>query len=748
MTTKNTNRYSHVLASALVVALLGCNGLRDSKDEVGTDPARPVATALPEPVVGYNCFEPRDEEDVRAHSNYGYLIAKAKDDFDAARFKKMGMEVLGSFAANGAKYYHLHTEGEVTPILRDAKLTPGLIYIEPEVMHYMPVTPDAEFEQEAPDFVGVTAIDYDNADAYVADHRQYGVYVTHTVDAWKKHGFGPNRPVVADIDTGVRWQHDDLEGVVRHAFTWYKTGNNKGELDNLGPDTEPVDRLAEEPGYATGTDEASGHGTHTAGTIAAVGNNGKGVAGMCWNVDLVSYKGLSDAGSGGSWAIYGSLWHLAKWKKANYPHTIVANFSLGGAFANQFGIDMVELALENDILMVCSSGNDYAGISTFPGSYTGVVRVGATEYRDRRVNFSNRGKDLSVVAPGSAVWSLGRGSNASYSSLSGTSMAAPHVTGLVGYMLTFAPDLKPDQIKTYLEKNADLIGGAKGHTSEYGWGRINTLRTIDAVVADLKANTAPASDYVLSPIKIKAEYETGEPANGMSVYLYNCNAAGTITNYAASSLTGPSYHGIAADPDAGLEDGVAWFNMLKPGYYKAIGTLAVLDIGEGRDVGYPVSTEVFEVRRGVPVPEKVLRGFPVFDTLTIQTYPTSNTARQGGDTCIQVFNAIDGAPVITYDSGEYDTLRCALPKKPGTYWIRIYPYQTAYGEYALWLSTTGDQPSPAPGTFDDPGPDGVRGSQAFAQAAAQEIGINDRVVYGDMTAENGASGDWYKFVVE
>jgi hypothetical protein len=194
MTTKHTSKYSTALASALALALLACGGpgnVNGNGDGPTPAPDQPKAPpALAEPAVRYNFLELRTEKDVMASSNYGYLIAKAKEGFNAAGFEKMGLEVLSSFAANGSRYYYLHTDGEVMPILKNARLTPGLMYIEPEFMHYTTEILDAAFAANAADDPEdppplTNPITYTPGDLYVNDFRQYGVCVTHTVDAWK-----------------------------------------------------------------------------------------------------------------------------------------------------------------------------------------------------------------------------------------------------------------------------------------------------------------------------------------------------------------------------------------------------------------------------------------------------------------------------------------------------------------------------------------------------------------------------------
>jgi len=745
-------KFSMALASILALGLIAC-GSSDTRmlgpnPGPGPDPtpALPGETLAYPPVVGYTPFAPKTEAEFqglynegvnagRPIANYGYLIAKTRSGFNPAAFAKHGLEVKGSFSANGATYYYLHKDSGLVETMKKVGKMNGMLYIEPDIMLYT-----------------TGGIDYNNPDQFVNSQQQYGVLTTHTKKAWETYGFGPNKPVVVGIDTGVNYNHPDMANVVRHAFSWFDQWGNDVSGNPLN-DPEPVDWLEEMPDEYYGTDGSNGHGSHTAGTMAAVGNNGIGVAGMCWNVDLVSYKAINDYGQGSNWTVFGSLWHLAKWKSekvdgvARYPHTIPVNMSLGAGYVSQFDVDMIEMALEHDIVVCCSSGNDNSGFPSFPGSITGTIRVGAVNLVDRRVDFSNWGNDLSVVAPGERVLST---MYDTYYTNNGTSMACPHVTGLVGYMLTFAPDLKPDQIRTYIEKNADPIDGQKGFDPRYGHGRINTFKTIGAVVADANAGTAPASNYVLTPVKVTVKTTSGLLLNNAIVYLYNCNQSGTITNYAGLAPTGPASAGVRDNPNADPEDGVAWFNMLKPGYYKVAANYSVQDLVTGEYSSDGAESQVFEVKRGATVAPITL-ALSVTPPLVVQTFesmgtPGSDNGSGWIDSCIAIYDEAHGL-LADFDEFGLDTFSFGLAT-PGTYWIRIYPYEDYFGEYALWFGTE-LQPAPAPGTYGTatPGPDGNKGSQGSSKGTAQLIKINDKIIYGNMWV-NQEGGDWYKFVIE
>ncbi|WP_306592035.1 S8 family serine peptidase [Geothrix sp. 21YS21S-4] len=697
----NTPRFgSLLLALAASFALIGIGCGSPSKTEAARAVPAAVSTA---PAVQYTFYNPASEQDLRNDTVYGFLIVKTSATFRESLFESQGLKVAGRFTAKGFNYYHLQKDAGLMEAMDDLRKISGILYVEPDVR----LTKDS-------------GIVYDNPDPRALS-EEYSLALTQCKQAWTTYGFGANRPTTVDIDTGVNFGHEDLTGIVTHAFSWYDLDNGGALIDGSDdPTVQPLDYL----GTARTSTDGAGHGTHTAGTLAARGNNGKGVAGVCWNVDLVSYKGLSDAGSGGTWAIYGSLYHLIQWKAAHYPHTIAVNMSLGGSSASQFAIDMVEQCVENNVVIVASMGNTGQSLAQYPAGYAGVVAVGATNGQDKKVHFSTSGRNISVCAPGYDIISTYIGSTTEYESDSGTSMSAPFVTGLVNYMLTFAPDLNPAQIKTYLEANADFIEGATGYTEGTGWGRVNVLKTIAAVVADVNAHTTPASNYVNAPLKVKVLNTfqgSTSPFSGVATYLYQCDSAGAISNYVASSLT------VAGSVTG--EDGVAFFNLLRPGYY-------VVKTYYGSTAG---SSSVFQVQAGQSIPVQTINyALPLY---YIQTFPTA--AGGTADDIITLYNAA-GATLTTYDVGALDTLAVVLPS--ATYTIRITTYGGFYGEYALWMGPA-LHATPAPNTFAtvNTGAGEVLGSQSHVKATPQAIGLNT-LVYGKTTS-GATAGDFYAVVI-
>jgi thermitase len=736
-----------IFASIFAFGILGCGSSQDNGNSPDAPPPIKDIPAVTAPAVKYNFYEPKSEEGLKNDTHYGYLIAKTRPGFKTDHFDRLGLSVAGCLEANGASYYRLYKESGVLDALKSLKKISSVMFAEPELERKLHAV------ETDPITFG------DGADYYLDNRMQWGAFVTKAYDAWTTYGFGPHRPVVAAVDSGVQYNHEDLKSVVKHAYTWFNAIGNDFYEDppNSQFGWDPLDAKAVYPDN-WGTDFMN-HGTHTAGTICASGNNGTGVAGMCWNADFISYQGFGASGVASDWTLFGSIWHLAKWKQDNnYNYTIPVNASFGGMFAGQFEIDVIEYALQNGVMVIASSGNDSYRWHAYPAAYAGVMAVGASDGMDRRAPFSNYGPHLSVAAPGSYIVStLGAITRHDrdypsdikneYAIFSGTSMAAPHVTGLAGYMLTFNPELKPHEIKTYIERHADYVDGANGYTEEYGWGRINVFNTIKAVIDDVNAGKAPDSSYTAAPVKIKA------PMNGLNVFLYNCNEAGTIQNYVANTITGNVF-----DPTVG----VAYFNMLRPGRY-----IAHAYVGAANAVA---STAPFNVTAGQSEVMEVELGLDR-DILTIQTFPTQDVIDSDFDnicdTVIGLYDS-DGGEVVFLDYTLWDTLATVIPEEPGDYYIHITEFygDNYLGEYALWL-TTGAPWAPsndgdwitdgsvdypvAPGAFAAP-TGGVKGLQAQSMAAAEAIDFRT-IYYGRFNGNpndggtSGATGHWYKFTV-
>ncbi|MCL5037644.1 MAG: S8 family serine peptidase [Chloroflexi bacterium] len=249
------------------------------------------------------------------------------------------------------------------------------------------------------------------------------------VDAWDIQ-LGSLSVAVAIIDTGVDYNHEDLA-----ANMWH----NPGEIPGNGIDDDGNGYIDDVYGInaITGTGnpmDDNGHGTHVAGTIAAVGNNGRGVIGVAPGVRIMALKFLSSGGSGAnSDAITCIDYAISKGVR------IASNSWGGGGFSSSLS-DAITRARDNNMLFVCAAGNDGANNDTYPhypSSYDqdNIISVAASNNIDSLADFSNYGAEsVDLAAPGVSIYSSIP--NNGYDYKSGTSMATPHIAGIAALCLS------------------------------------------------------------------------------------------------------------------------------------------------------------------------------------------------------------------------------------------------------------------------------------------------------------------------
>ncbi|MCH2144356.1 MAG: S8 family serine peptidase [Phycisphaerales bacterium] len=223
-----------------------------------------------------------------------------------------------------------------------------------------------------------------------------------------------------------------------------------------------TDRVLQGRNIPNGTDDGidvcASHGTHVAGIIAAQGDNGIGVAGMCWNARILPVVVVDPCGGPESWPADGLVW-------AADNGADIINMSLQYSTGTEYFHDAVLYAAGLDIPMVAATGNSNGPIS-YPARWEEVIAVGAITHQDTRWSSSNYGEEIDLVAPGYQITSTQL--LASYGSKSGTSFAAPHVSGLVALLLSISPDLTNEEIRELLAASArdiSLVGfdTATGH---------------------------------------------------------------------------------------------------------------------------------------------------------------------------------------------------------------------------------------------------------------------------------------------
>ncbi|MEE4289944.1 MAG: S8 family peptidase [Erythrobacter sp.] len=212
------------------------------------------------------------------------------------------------------------------------------------------------------------------------------------------------------------------------------------------------------------TEDFNGHGTHCAGTVAAVDND-IGVVGVAPYAYLYPVKVLSSSGSGNwSWLIAALDWIMSK-KGAR-----IASMSLGGGGAPQALGDMCEAAYDDGVLLVAAAGNSGNGVQPlFPARYPHVMAVSAIDFSDQLAAFSNTGAEIELAAPGVGIRSTTRGGG--YGNLSGTSMACPHVAGAAALTWGSHRSVNNKQVRWLLNTFADKIGDQD--PNKFGNGRVD-----------------------------------------------------------------------------------------------------------------------------------------------------------------------------------------------------------------------------------------------------------------------------------
>jgi|GEM_PF-1264058 len=255
--------------------------------------------------------------------------------------------------------------------------------------------------------------------------------------------------LVAVVDTGIDWNHPDL------AANYVPLG-----YDWVNNDTDPMDD--------------HGHGTHCAGIIAAVLNNGIGVAGLA-QVNIMAEKGMDQLGSGYEDWLANAIIHAVD------QGADIISMSWGDYFHSELIYEAIRYAYDAGVLLIAAAGNEATNMKLFPAGYDEVIAVVATDRYDGRPYWTNYGDWVELAAPGvdiySTVWNDG------YTYMSGTSMACPHVAGVAALVWSQFPGKARNWVRLWLRYTANDLGDP-GFDIYYGYGRINARRAIEQVPLD------------------------------------------------------------------------------------------------------------------------------------------------------------------------------------------------------------------------------------------------------------------------
>ncbi len=524
--------------------------------------------------------------------NYGKIEVSSYNDYTNEEFEKLGVKLEGKRKVNNKFFYFLESkDGKMYETMLNLENLEGVLGVEAQARLYS--TNNLDIEETIP-FNIESGLNFSLVPNDPRLGEMNSVKITELDKAWEEFGLGPLTPYVGVLDTGLNYEHEDInfDNMVVGKSRWDKIdvdGGNTAYVP-LGMNeegnlifTNMLDNKYKNQNGKLNWDVNSGHGTHVTGTMMAKGDNNLGVAGVNWQAKLIAYKVFADNPNGAADrpdgnVIYDSLKDLVdevvKLRKEGKitQKTIPVNFSIGGNYANSYALEVINYGLENGVLLVVAAGNSGRYFdATFPSSFSGVLAVGAGSIYGDATGFSTALNNLSVIAPGNAILSTSDRGNDEYRNMSGTSMAAPFVTGLISYMLTFDETLSPAEIRATLEQTADTVDNAwqvnnnqeenwsnKKWSPKNGYGRVNVYKAIEAVRNNLDSIVV---DYSSKPLRVKVtsnhKYYTDNQLSypvfsNSEVYIYRLNDK-EVEEFVIGGRTN--------------EEGIVDFYMLKEGNY-------------------------------------------------------------------------------------------------------------------------------------------------------------------------------------
>ncbi|MCI2253081.1 S8 family peptidase [Domibacillus sp. PGB-M46] len=321
-----------------------------------------------------------------------------------------------------------------------------------------------------------------------ADTLDWGIGATNVPVSWNA-GFTGRGVKIAVVDTGVA-AHPDLAVAGGASFV----------------------------SYTTSYQDDNGHGTHVAGIIGAE-SNGFGTKGVAPDADVYAVKSLEKSGSGSLSSILAGI----DWAITNKMDII--NLSLGTQTNSAAFQALVDKAYASGILVVAAAGNDGSASGTddtvdYPARYDSAIAVGAVDSSLKRTSFSSTGSTVEIAAPGQSIVSTYL--NNGYARMSGTSMAAPYVSGELALLKQANPTADAVRLRTILKDTSKDLGTA-GRDSWFGYGFMQA----PASAAPQAAQTAPAVSTVVSSLTASTTFIAGKPQDTKAVQLTAVRADGS-----------------------------------------------------------------------------------------------------------------------------------------------------------------------------------------------------------------------------
>jgi serine protease len=438
---------------------------------------------------------------VTYHEHAAERMQAASRQLDFDRVAALTGTSVRSVRTLGTGAELVEVSGDVTRLARNGDFArnvmvafaqnPNIAYVEPDrVMHALFTPNDTNFGSQW---------DLTNATGGI-----------NAPAAWDLVGSSPGAGIkVAVIDTGIT-THSDLAGQTVGGYDFISTAS--ADRDGNGRDSNPADEGdwygANECGSGYPASNSSWHGTHVAGTIAALANNAKGIAGIAYGSKVVPVRVLGKCGGSVSdivdaivWSSGGSVTGVP----ANANPARVLNLSLGGGGACGSFQSAINTARTNGAIFVVAAGNENQNVSnSSPANCSNVVSVAATTKAGARASYSNYGSTIVISAPGGdgsggsgdILSTLNSGtttpSSETYAYYAGTSMATPHVAAVAALVMQKNPSLTPDQVKTILTSTARPLPGAC--SGGCGAGILDAYAAVQAAGGG-SANVPPVANF-------------------------------------------------------------------------------------------------------------------------------------------------------------------------------------------------------------------------------------------------------------
>ena len=594
-------------------------------------------------------------------------LNKAARVLPAAKGKAIALQHIRRLAvqADVIKTDRKLDRADAESLMRQIAADPNVEYVEIDKLNHAVFTPnDTNFSQQFGFGTGAGGI--------------------RATEAWDiTSGAGA---VVAVLDTGIT-NHSDLNANILPGYDFII--DTAVSVDGNGRDSDPSDPgdgyNANECGAGVPASNSSWHGTHVTGTVAAVTNNAKGVAGTAFSAKVVPVRVLGKCGGYDSdiadamiWASGGTVSGIP----ANANPAEVISLSLGGAGAcGATTQSAINGAVGRGTTLVIAAGNDNANVSgSSPANCANVVAVGSVTSTGARSSFSNYGAGVDIAAPGSAIMStLNAGARTpgaeSYASYSGTSMATPHVAGVVALIQSVSnPAKTPAQVEALLKSSARAFPVTP--SQPIGAGIVNAKAAVDAAGGG-GGNVAPVANFSSSASGLTVTFtDTSTDSDGSIAsrsWDFGDGTTSTATNPSKTYAAAGTYNVSLTVTDNG-------------GATNTKTTPVTVSVGGGGTV----------LSNGVPVTGlTATTGNSLNYTMAVPAGASNLVfTTSGGTGDLDLYVNPGSAPTDTvytcrpYLSGNAES--CSIPSPvAGTYYVRLKAYATFSGASLVGSYSTG-----------------------------------------------------------